>query len=250
MRVGLLLLRMIAPGVSGLGMIGLAAIGSMLLPASAGASERIELPPGPNRDLVYAKCRVCHDLQYVVESAGITRDNWQALLEDMKSYGLRIPKADHDKILEYLGTYLGPNPPKTGTAESPAPEKTVDGRAVFERNCSSCHQAEGQGLPGTFPPLAGNPDLYLDPLFPVYVLLNGLEGPLTVKGSAYQATMPPFDHLPDADIAAVVTYVRGAWGNDELRPEGFEDIDAAAVGEARSKPMEPKQVHAYREARK
>ena len=52
--------------------------------ATISASERIELPPGPNRDLVYARCRVCHDLQYVVESAGITQDNWVALIQDMR----------------------------------------------------------------------------------------------------------------------------------------------------------------------
>ncbi|MEJ2435961.1 MAG: hypothetical protein P8Y53_23515, partial [Pseudolabrys sp.] len=75
-------------------------------------ADRIELPPGPNRDLVYAKCRTCHDLQYVKESAGITADNWEALIEDMGQYGLRIPKADKERIIKYLVTYLGPNPPK------------------------------------------------------------------------------------------------------------------------------------------
>ena len=213
-----------------------------------GISSPGQLPPGPNRDLVYAKCRVCHDLQYVVESAGITRDNWQALLKDMKGYGLRIPDSDRDKIIEYLATFMGPNPPKAAAASVPAPEAAVDGRAVFERNCSSCHQAEGQGLPGAFPPLAGNPDLFIDRMFPVYVVLNGLQGPLTVKGSRYQGVMPPFDNLPDAEVTAVIGYVRGAWGNDGLRPEGFTDVDTAAVKEARGRPMEPRAVHAYREA--
>ncbi|MGA8260775.1 MAG: cytochrome c [Arenicellales bacterium] len=238
------------PGRIGLLMVGLAAVAMAWFPTDAGASDRIELPPGPNRDLVYARCRVCHDLQYVVESAGITRDNWQALLEDMKGYGLRIPQSDHDKILEYLGTYMGPNPPKAAPEGAPKPVSTVDGRAVFEQNCSSCHQGEGQGLHDTFPPLAGNPDLFIDRMFPVYVVLNGLQGPLTVKGGHYQGVMPPFDHLPDAEIAAVITYVRAAWGNDGLRPAGFSDIDEAAVKDARSKPMEPRAVHAYREAHK
>lgn len=233
MRVGLLLLF-------------LALIEVSVLPSGASAAEQIELPAGPNRDLVYARCRTCHDLQYVVESAGITRDNWEALLEDMGNYGLRISKDERGKILAYLGTYLGPNPPKT--ASTGEPREAVDGDAVYARQCTSCHQPEGTGLPKTFPPLAGNPDLFLDRLFPVYVVLNGLQGPLTVKGEHYQGAMPPFGHLSDADIAAVVTYVRGAWGNAKLRPAGFADVDAAAVKQARKKPLKPEQVHAYREA--
>lgn len=223
-------------------------VGIVFVAAGAGATERIELPPGPNRDLVYAKCRICHDLQYVVESAGITRDNWVALLEDMGRYGLRIPAADRQKIIDYLATYLGPNPPKVTPPSAPPVEAAVDGKAVYARQCTSCHQPEGSGLPKTFPPLAANPDLFIDRLFPVYVVLNGLEGPVTIKDEHYQGVMPPFDHLSNAEVAAVITYVRSAWKNAELRPAGFVDVDAMAVSEARQQPMEPKEVHAYRAA--
>jgi mono/diheme cytochrome c family protein len=233
MRVGCLLIAVVAIS---------------LFSVASGAAERIELPPGPNRDLVYAKCRTCHDLQYVVESAGITRDNWIALIKDMGTYGLRIPPDERDKIVEYLATYLGPNPPKTPAPSVPPAAAAADGKAVYARQCSACHQPQGAGLPKTFPPLAGNPDLFLDRLFPVFVVLNGLEGTVTIKGEQYQGAMPPFDHLSDTEVAAVVTYVRGAWGNAQLRPKGFVDVDAAAVAEARHKPMKPKDVHAYRAA--
>ena len=218
--------------------------------SEAGASDRIELPAGPNRDLVYAKCRVCHDLQYVVDSAGITPANWKALIEDMGRYGLRIPDEDRKKIVEYLGTYLGPNPPKAEPAAAESAQADVNGREVFLRQCSSCHQKEGEGLPGTFPPLAGNPDLFLAREFPVYVVLNGLEGQITVKGGSYQGVMPPFDHLADDEVAAVVNYVRSSWGNGGLRPDGFADVDAALVKEARARRMGPKDVHAFREAQR
>ena len=62
--------------------------------------------------------------------------------------------------------------------------------------------------------------------------------------------MPPFDHLSDAEVAAVIGYVRAAWNNAELRPSGFVDVDETAVAEARKKRMTPKDVHAYREARR
>jgi mono/diheme cytochrome c family protein len=225
----------------------IAAVAAAVITLAARAGDRIELPEGPNRDLVYAKCRTCHDLQYVKESAGITADNWEALIEDMGQYGLRIPEDDRKKIVQYLVTYLGPNPAKAA-APAGAPSPAVDGAAMYARQCSACHQAQGGGLPGTFPPLAGNHDLYRDRMFPVYVLLNGLEGSITVKGQNYNGAMPPFDHLSDAEIAAVVGYVRAAWSNAEMRPAGFVDIDEQAVAKARKKPMKPAEVHAFRAA--
>lgn len=221
--------------------------GIAALPAIAVGADRIELPPGPNRDLVYSRCRTCHDLQYIVESAGITRDNWVALIEDMGQYGLRIPKDERDKIIEYLSVYLGPNAPAGAEPPRERPP-AADGEAVFARQCTSCHQPQGTGLPKTFPPLAGNPDLFLDRLFPVYVVLNGIKGAITVKGESYESAMPPFDYLSDAEVAAVVNYVRSAWGNTALRPAGFADVDAAAVREARGRPMTPEAVHAFRSA--
>ena len=119
---------------------------------------------------------------------------------------------------------------------------------MYARQCSACHQAQGGGLPGTFPPLAGNHDLYRDRMFPVFVLLNGLEGAITVKGQNYNGAMPPFDHLSDAEIAAVIGHVRAAWNNAEMRPADFVDGDETAVARARPKPMQPSQVHAYRAA--
>lgn len=230
MRVGWLLLA--------------AALGTVFFSSGAGA-ERFELPPGPNRDLVYAKCRTCHDLQYVVESAGITHDNWVALVEDMGQYGLRIPADEREKIVQYLVTYLGPNPPKAAPGSGPA-SPAVDGQATYERQCSACHQVHGGGVPGAFPPLAGNTDLYRDRMLPVYVVLSGLTGTIEVKGAQYNGAMPPFDHLSDAEIAAVIGYVRAAWNNAELRPAGFVDVDEAAVKKARAEPMKNTEVHAYR----
>ena len=226
----------------------IAAVALALAPAALLAADRIELPEGPNRDLVYAKCRTCHDLQYVKESAGITADNWQALIEDMGQYGLRIPADERDKILHYLVTYLGPNPPPKAALQSSVRASAVDGAATYARQCSACHQAQGGGLPGTFPPLAGNADLYRDRMFPVYVLLNGIEGAITVKGESYNGVMPPFDHLSDAEIAAIIGYVRTAWNNGELRPASFIEVDQQAIAKARNKPMKPAEVHAFRAA--
>jgi len=232
MRVGRLVLAAIA--------------GLVFFSGTAGAEE--QLPAGPNVELVYGRCRTCHDLQYLFESAGITHDNWVALIDDMGRYGMRIPAEEREKIVKYLVTYFGPNPPKD--APKTATKAVADGKTLYAQQCSSCHQAQGTGIPRTFPPLASNPDLYANQLFPVYVVLNGLEGPATIKGEKYSGVMPSFNHLSDAEIAAVVAYVRSAWGNAKLRPAGFVEADPEAVGKARKKPISPKEVHAYRTAQR
>ena len=219
-----------------LGILLAAALGAAMLFIDSAFAQRIELPQGPNRDLVYARCRVCHDLQYVVDSAGITGDNWKALIEDMGRYGLRIPGEERDKIVAYLVTYLGPDASKRKSQNVQTADAIVDGKAVYARQCTSCHQP--------------NPDLYLDRLFPVYVVLNGLEGPATINGEHYQGAMPPFDHLSNAEIAAVVGYIRSAWGNAKLRPANFNEVSAVTVADARARPMKPKEVLAYRAAQR
>ena len=78
------------------------------------------------------------------------------------------------------------------------------------------------------------------------VALNGLEGPIDVKGEHLDGAMPAFDFLSDEEIAAVVTYIRGNFGNDAARPDGFADVTAAEVADRRAKPMTPAEVHDYR----
>lgn len=199
--------------------------------ALTSAYAAIELPDGPNRALVYGKCRTCHDLQYLKESAGITRDDWDQMLISMTQYGLRLDPDQRAKILDYLGTYLGPNPPPA-TAASAAPAK-VDGAAVFKDQCVACHQEKAEGVAGQFPPLAHNADLFLSRDYPVRVLLFGLEGKITVGGKEFDNAMPPLDILSDQQIAAVVNYVRDNFGNATLAPKSLKPIDASVVAKLR-----------------
>lgn len=217
--------------------------------AGARAAGSGTLPAGPGRDLVYATCQTCHSLQALTDSAGISRDAWSGILASMKQYGLQVTPANEAKILDYLATYLGPHPPPAAPATAaPAQPKAENGRALFETNCATCHQANGEGSAGYFPPLAGNHDLFLERLYPVYVVLNGLSGEITVGGETFSGQMPSFAQLPDAEIAAITNYVRAAWNNKALHPRGMEPIDAEAVKEARAKPMTPQAVQAYRKA--
>ena len=212
---------------------------------SALAAERFNLPQGPGRELIYGHCQTCHDLQSVLDSAGIRRGAWNAVLDNMKGFGLRVSDDQRAKILDYLATYLGNTPPPTDSGGD-AGATTADGAKVFEDTCIACHQADGKGKPGEFPPLAGNRDLFLAPDFPAVVALNGMAGPIEVNGKPLDKEMPPFDFLSDDEIAAVVAYVRSMWGNDKLRPAGFVDVMPSDVAARRAKPLTPAEVHDYR----
>ena len=87
------------------------------------------------------------------------------------------------------------------------------GEAVYLANCAACHQPDGSGLTGAFPPLAGSDYLTGDRKKVLSAAMFGLSGPITVNGVDYNGVMPSLGHLPDADLAAALTYVLGSWGN-------------------------------------
>jgi mono/diheme cytochrome c family protein len=124
-----------------------------------------------------------------------------------------------------------------------------DGRAVFNAQCTPCHQPEGKGVPGQFPPLAGNTDIFLARDFPARVVLFGMSGKITVKDQVIDGAMPPLGKiLKDDEIAAVVNYVRGAFGNAALAPKPpktMAPLDTATVAGLR-KLKAADQVYAYR----
>ncbi len=98
------------------------------------------------------------------------------------------------------------------------------GETLFAQNCAACHQAQGQGVAGAFPKLAGNAFVQGDPRAVASVLLHGRGG------------MPNFsEDLSDADIAAVLSFVRSSWGNSA------PSLDAALVAQARGDKEPPKE---------
>ncbi len=210
------------------------------------AQNEIILPAGPHRDLVYGKCRTCHDLQYVVDSKGMSRTMWDGLLGSMEEFGLEVNDPQRQQILDYLATYLGPNPPPAATQEATASVSEVNGGQIFSNQCIACHQASGTGVPGEFPPLAGNRDLFRSRAFPVLVLLYGLQGEIQVEGTSYNGVMPSFSHLSDAQIAAVINHVRQTWGNDQLRPADMAPLQTDDVTRARNRKLTASDVHRYR----
>ena len=87
------------------------------------------------------------------------------------------------------------------------------GEALFTGTCSVCHQANGEGLPGVFPPLAKSDYLTQDRAKTIAVVINGLSGAIKVNGKDYNSVMPPMSQLNDDAIANILTYVSNSWGN-------------------------------------
>ncbi len=96
--------------------------------------------------------------------------------------------------------------------------------------CTTCHQANGQGIANAFPPLVGQRDHMGDCETHAGIVLNGMSGELVVDGITYNGVMTPQkDMLSDLQIAAVVTYERNSWGND------YGDCSPSDVSAARAK---------------
>ena len=91
------------------------------------------------------------------------------------------------------------------TKDWSAEELIERGQEVYEKNCVSCHMAEGQGISGIFPALAGSEIALYDKDRHIEILMEGVQG----------AAMNSFDYLSEVDLAAVITYSRQAWGNAE-----------------------------------
>ena len=105
-----------------------------------------------------------------------------------------------------------------GAAAPPAAtkaERVERGAGVFANNCQACHQADGQGVPDAFPPLAKSDYLNGDKIRAIKTVMGGLETKLTVNGKEFNGEMPAWS-LSDEDIADVLTYAYNTWGNSGL----------------------------------
>ncbi|MFO8030770.1 MAG: cytochrome c [Cyclonatronaceae bacterium] len=140
----------------------------------------------------------------------------------------------------YMGRYLGeisdqPHVLYTEPASSDVEEAELDlmasGRRVYTRVCQSCHQQDGAGVPGAFPPLGGSDWVVGVPERPVNIVLHGFQGEIVRDGETYNAVMPGFGRLlSDDEVASVVTYIRNSFGNEapEVQPEEVAEMREAS----------------------
>jgi mono/diheme cytochrome c family protein len=143
--------------------------------------------------------------------------------------------------LDYLGNAprVAAHPGAGGATEQTAELTPAEkGAKIFSANCATCHQMNGLGVAGQYPPLAGSEFANGGSRRPVMIVLKGLQGPLTVKGQHYgSAVMQPWDKtLTDEKIADVLTYERSSWGNtgSAVTPEGVAALRKEFAGRSES----------------
>jgi mono/diheme cytochrome c family protein len=117
-----------------------------------------------------------------------------------------------------------PRTPKLSAAEL---KRFEAGKANYETVCLPCHQPHGLGQEGLAPPLAGSEWVRGPEQRIVRIVLNGLRGPIKVKGQTFELDMPALGILEDEQIATVLTYVRNEWGHS------FPPVSAETVKKIR-----------------
>lgn len=140
----------------------------------------------------------------------------------------------------YLGLYIGdfsPDPwlqssETRAEGSAAAEEEAVSGEQIYGARCSTCHQSNGQGVSNQFPTLIGTQWVENKGMV-IRILLHGMQGEMEVQGETYNGNMPAWGaSLSDAEIAAVITYVRQAWDNDysEVTEEEVAAVRSATDG--------------------
>ncbi|MBO9471477.1 YVTN beta-propeller repeat-containing protein [Salinisphaera shabanensis T35B1] len=237
------------------------------------------LADGAGKQKVQAYCSVCHNTTYISMQPPLPSEKWAETVHKMlNTFGAKqyIPSEAGPEIIDYLqahytpetignntysddtqgGDSAGDSKPngadksKTNAADAAVAPADSDsqGAKIYAQNCAACHQANGAGIPGAFPPQAGHTPALLaadggrDYL--AHVLLFGLNGRITIEGKTYNGQMPAWGAaLDDADIAKVLNYVLTAWDNNESLPSGFKAYDAAEIATARKTKLSGKDVH-------
>ncbi len=132
------------------------------------------------------------------------------------------------------GEHEGAESADTSEAESAPVVQTQaleKGKTIYSQYCLACHQGDGNGVAGAFPPLTQTEWVSGDKATLIGVILNGMQGEITVKGEVYNNAMPAHGFLSDEEIGAVLTYVRQSFGNDysEITTEEVAEVRASAA---------------------
>jgi mono/diheme cytochrome c family protein len=156
----------------------------------------------------------------------------------------------------YLGEYSGdwradvfePDGELVAAGAEEPDDEEVDLMALGKRtynNCSACHQNNGKGVAGSFPPLDGSRWVTGSEQRLVRVLLHGLQGEVVVNGETYNGQMPGWKQLTDEELAGVMTYIRNSWSNEasEISPELVAEIRQETEG--RSNAWSASELEAY-----
>lgn len=111
------------------------------------------------------------------------------------------------------GEYASLNNNTLSIAQQKDQPKPDEGKKVYLQYCMACHQKDGSGVPGMYPPLKKSNWVTGDKKKIINIVINGLEGEIEVNGDVYSQTMPKQSNLTNKQVAQVLSYLRKNFGN-------------------------------------
>ena len=146
------------------------------------------------------------------------------LYSGVKQEGIYLPEGGN---IQSMPVSNEPEKPKVAVNKS-VEEKIESGKQIYTKTCFACHQANGEGIPNAFPPLANSDYLNADVKRAIGIVLHGKTGEITVNGVKYNSVMTK-QTLTDDEVADVLTYVYNSWGNNktEVTPAMVTEVKNA-----------------------
>lgn len=158
------------------------------------------------------------------------------LVVAVTAYGARMALGDNEARYE-RGALPSSSVDETILRLAATPVADEDGAEIYMTRCMSCHQMNGRGIAGVFPPLTGTEWVMGDKGRLIRIVLHGLTGEIDVEGETYSGAMPPWkSFLNDEQMAALLTYIRSSWGNEAPEVTVAEVAKVRAATEERREP--------------
>lgn len=153
---------------------------------------------------------------------------WRIMFKGQKdSFGSQeLAAMEERKLLSHIKT---PDPVDDNLEKG----ELAEGAQIYNTYCAVCHQRDGMGAAGRFPPIASTDWVSGDKRRLIDIVLNGLEGEITVNGERYNSVMPPHHFMEDEEIATLLTYIRQNYGNTASA------VTVQEVGEVRNNSLQP-----------
>jgi mono/diheme cytochrome c family protein len=129
-------------------------------------------------------------------------------------------------LLLLLNSCGGNKTPEKTNPVIPEKQELADGITVYNKYCLACHQTNGSGVPGMYPPVTKSDWVEGDSERLIGIILNGLRGEIKVNGQVYKTDMPAHQYLSDEQISAVLSYIRTNFGNTA---DGITPAEVTAV---------------------
>lgn len=129
-------------------------------------------------------------------------------------------------LLYACSSTTGKTNEEKATAENKSIPASADGARLYQVHCAVCHAEDGTGKAELYPPLQHSEYIRGDKERLIGIVLNGLSGEIVVDSISYNSVMAPFNYLKDEQLSALLTWVRGEFGNG-AGPVKPEEVKAA-----------------------